>query len=156
MPFPSRPNDRVPMTDSTAHRLATRCGKTLAGGLVVLLTLPTGIGIALGGWLAGHRTTTPGRGAVAGGVAGLLGALPWTVLVYLASAGAFEPIGYHENGIHIGINTAAPGALAPWQEVGLAVMFATVLVAVAVGGGIAAGLPIDLAGELREELSNAN
>lgn len=144
------------MMDSTAHRLATRCGKTLVGSLVVLSTLPTGIGAALGGWLAGHRTTTPGRGAIAGGVAGFLGALPWTALVYLASAGAFEPIGYHENGIHVGINTAAPGALAPWQEVGIAALFAAVLVAVAVGGGIVAGLSVDLVEELRGELSNAN
>lgn len=143
------PRDALP-------RLATRAGKTLLGSIVVLLTLPTGIGAVLGGWLAGHGCERPLDGGLAGAVAGLVGALPWATVVYLASAGAFDPIGYHRNGIHVGINTAAPGLLAPWQEVGLAVLFAACLVGVAAAGGAVAGAGFDVVDTLKAEVSSAN
>jgi hypothetical protein len=144
------------MSRETLPRLATRAGKTLLGSIVVLLTLPTGLGAALGGWTAGHGCERPLDGGLAGAVAGLVGALPWTAVVYLASAGAFDPIGYHRNGIHVGINTAAPGLLAPWQEVGLAVLFASCIVAVGIVGGAVAGTGFDVVGTLREEVASAN
>jgi hypothetical protein len=144
------------MSRDSLHRFATRAGKTLLGSIVVLVTLPTGIGAALGGWLAGHGSERPLDGGLAGAVAGLLGALPWTALVYLASAGAFDPIGYHRNGIHVGINTAAPGLLAPWQEVGLAVLFAGCIVGVVAVGGALAGTGLDVVDTLSEEASTAN
>jgi hypothetical protein len=144
------------MTDSSTPGLVTRAGKTLLGSIVVLLTVPTGLGPAAGGWLAAHRVNSALRGGVAGGVAGLLGALPWAALVYLASAGAIEPLGYHEGGVHVGINTVAPGTLPLWAEVGLAALVAGILVVVAAAGGAVAGLPTDLVGRLREELASAN
>jgi hypothetical protein len=144
------------MTDANANSVLVRTGKTLLGSIVALLTVPTGLGPALGGWLAGHRASTPVRGGLAGGAAGILGALPWAGLVYLASAGAIEPVGYHEGGVHVGINTVAPGTLPLWLEVGLAVLVAGVIVAAAVAGGIAAGLSTDIVGDVREAFSNAN
>lgn len=135
--------------------LATRIGRVLLGSLVVLMTAPTGIGAALGGWLAARGTTDPLRGGVAGGVAGLLGALPWAALVYFASAGAFAPVGYHENGVHIGINTAAPELLTLWQELAITGLVAGIFVGFAVLGGIVAGLSTAVLGELRADASNA-
>lgn len=129
--------------------------QTLLGGLVVLVTVPTGVGPAVGGWLAGRRTQGPVRGALLGGLAGLLGSLPWATLVYLASAGAFEPVGYHRGVVHVGINTAAPGTFVLWQEVALAGLVAGTLVGLAVLGGLTAGLSEDLVGALRDELSTA-
>ncbi|WP_276257434.1 hypothetical protein [Haloglomus litoreum] len=144
------------MTRDALHRFATRAGKTLLGGIVVLLTLPTGIGAAFGGWLAGHGCERPLDGSIAGATAGLVGALPWAGLVYLASAGAFAPIGYHRNGVHVGINTAAPELLAPWQEFGLTLLFAACLVGIAAAGGALAGTGIAVVDTLREEVSSAN
>jgi hypothetical protein len=135
--------------------LTTRIARALLGSLAVLVTAPTGIGPALGGWLAGRGTTDPLRGAVAGGVAGLIGALPWATLVYLASAGAFAPVGYHENGVHVGINTAAPELFTLWQELAIAGLVAGTFVAFAVLGGIVAGLSTTVVGELRADASNA-
>lgn len=133
--------------------LANRFAQVLLGGVVVLVTAPTGVGPALGGWLAGRGSTDSLRGALAGGVAGLLGAFPWAALVYLASAGAFAPVGYHENGVHVGINTAAPELLTFWQEVAIASLVAGIFVGFAVVGGTAAGLSTTLLGELRSEVS---
>jgi hypothetical protein len=64
-------------------------------------------------------------------------------------------VGHHENGVHVGINTAAPRLLAPWQELGLAVLVAGTIVA-AVCGGIVAGLGTDIAGELRSACAPSN
>jgi hypothetical protein len=136
--------------------LTTRTGRVLLGSLAVLVTAPTAIGAALGGWLAARGTGGPLRGAVAGGVAGLLGSLPWATLVYLASAGAFAPVGYHENGIHIGINTMAPGALTLWQELGIAALMAGIFVGFAVAGGLVAGLSTTVLTELRADRSAAS
>ncbi|WP_257299051.1 hypothetical protein [Haloarchaeobius sp. FL176] len=143
------------MTRST-QPLATRIGRVLLGSLAVLVTAPTGIGVTLGGWLAGRGTTDAVRGAVAGGVAGLLGSLPWAALVYLASAGAFAPVGYHEGGVHIGINTMAPGALALWQELGIAALVGGIFVGFAVVGGVVAGSSTTLLAELRADRSPAS
>ncbi|WP_256298513.1 hypothetical protein [Haloarchaeobius salinus] len=140
---------------SPKRSLTTRIARVLLGSLAVLLTAPTGVGPALGGWLAGRGTTDPLRGAVAGGIAGLLGALPWATLVYLASAGAFAPVGYHENGVHVGINTAAPELLTFWQEVAIATLVAGTFVGFAVLGGIVAGLSTTILDELRADVSNA-
>ena len=133
--------------------LATRIARILLGSLAVLVTAPTGVAPAFGGWLAGRGTTGPLRGGLAGGVAGLLGSLPWAVLVYLASAGAFAPVGYHENGVHIGINTAAPELLTLWQELAITGLVAGTFVGFAVLGGIVAGLSTTVLGELRADVS---
>jgi len=134
----------------TTH--VSRLADVLLGSIVVGLTGGTGVGAVAGGWLAGRRSTTPRLGALTGAVAGLAGALPWATLVYLASAGAIDPVGYHENGIHIGINTAAPGLLVPWQEVALAALIGWTLVVAAVCGGIVAGLETDVLADLQREL----
>lgn len=133
----------------------TRLTDTLLGSIVTALTAPLGVGPALGGWLAGRRERTPGRAALLGGIAGAVGAIPWVWLVYLASAGAIEPVGYHEGGVHIGINTAAPGTFVLWQEIALAALVGAVFVGFAVGGGFLAGIDEDIVGEMREDLSGA-
>jgi len=139
------------MTETTTT--STLVGDIVLGSIVVALTGFTGIGTVVGGWLAGRRARRPALGVVQSAVAGVVGALPWATLVYLASAGAIEPVGYHENGVHIGINTVAPGVLAPWQEVGLAALVAATTVAPAVCGGVVAGLDTDVVGGLRRELT---
>lgn len=139
------------MTETrTTH--VSRLADVLLGSIVAGLTGGTGIGAVAGGWLAGRRSASPRLGALTGAVAGLLGALPWATLVYLASAGAIEPVGYHENGIHVGINTAPPGLLVPWQEVGLAALVGWTLVVAAVCGGVVAGLETDVLTDLRREI----
>lgn len=124
------------------------------GSIVTLVTLPSGLGPAVGGWLAGRRTAAPLAGAVAGGLAGLLGALPWSALVFLASAGAIDPIGYHEGVVHVGVNPASPGALALWQVIGLTVLFAGTLTVIAAGGGLVVGLRTDVSEGIRKDASN--
>ena len=119
-----------------------RVASILLGSLAVLMTVPTGIGPAVGGWVAGRLTTSEKQGATAGFVAGIIGGVPWVVLVYLASAGAFEPIGYHEDFIHIGINTVDSEVLSVWQEVGIAVLFGCVITSFSTVGGAVAGKSI--------------
>ena len=130
------------------HRLADG----LLGCIVALVTAPTGIGVFLGGWLAARRSGSPLGGALTGGVAGLVAALPVATLVYLASAGAIDPIGYHEGVVHVGVNTAAPGTFALWQEVAFASVTGGVLLAAAVLGGLVAGVTTDAVDGLRAEL----
>ena len=130
------------------HRLADG----LLGCIVALVTAPTGIGVFLGGWLAARRSGSPVGGALTGGVAGLVAALPVATLVYLASAGAIDPIGYHEGVVHVGVNTAAPGTFALWQEVAFASVTGGVLLAAAVLGGLVAGVTTDAVDGLRAEL----
>lgn len=127
------------MTDPNRTTAVARLVRTVVGSIVVLLTAPTGVGPVAGGWIAATRTGNPARGAVAAGLAGLAGTLPWTALVYLASTGAIDPIGYHDGLVHVGVMTAAPGTLAPWHEVGIAVLFTGTLVALSVCGGVVAG-----------------
>jgi MFS family permease len=132
-----------------------RTAHVLFGSIVTLLTVPSGIGPAIGGWVAARRTASPTTGAVTAGFAGLIGTLPWAGLVYLATAGAIEPIGYHEGLVHVGVNTAAAETFVLWQEVGLTALVAGIVVSTAVLGGIVAGLDVDVAGELREEVVRA-
>ena len=136
---------------SVRHRLADG----LLGSIVALVTAPTGLGVALGGYLAARRTTSPLGGALTGGVAGLVAAAPVATLVYLASAGAIDPIGYHEGVVHVGVNTAAPGTFVLWQEIAFASVTGGVLVGAAVFGGLLASLPTDPVAEVREELTAA-
>jgi hypothetical protein len=126
------------MTERASHSVVGVVAETLLGGLVVLLTVPTGVGPAAGGWLAARTTAAPARGLAVSAVAGLLGALPWGVLVYLAASGAIAPIGYHEGPVHVGVNTAAPGLLTVWQEVALALLVGVVVAGTAVAGGFLA------------------
>jgi len=128
------------MAETASHSVFSVVAETLLGGLVVLLTVPTGVGPAVGGWFAARKTAGPTRGLAAGAVAGLLGALPWGVLVYLAASGAIAPVGYHEGLVHVGLNTAAPGLLVFWQEVALALVVGVVVVGMAAAGGLLAGL----------------
>jgi ABC-type amino acid transport substrate-binding protein len=130
----------------------TRLTDGLLGSIVALVTAPLGVGPALGGWLAGRNTETPGGGAIAGAIAGIVGAAPWMWLVYLASAGKIEPIGYHEGLLHVGVNTAAPETVVLWQELALAGLVGAVIVGAAAVGGFLSGLDIDVVVELREEL----
>lgn len=141
------------MTAPLVRKVASRGSKLLAGAFVVVLAVPTGAGPGIGGWIAGNGTTSPSRGTVAGGVAGLLGALPWSVLAYLASAGAVPPIGYHDGFVHVGVNPAPPGLLSPWQEVAVAILLGGIVTTVAAVGGLVAGMRTDFAGELRAELA---
>lgn len=126
------------MTSSDSRPVYRVVTQTLLAGLVVLLTVPTGVGPAAGGWLAARKTARPARGLAASAVAGLLGALPWATLVYLAASGAIAPFGYHEGPVHVGVNPAAPGLLVGWQEVASALLVGAVLVGTAVAGGILA------------------
>jgi hypothetical protein len=114
--------------------------QTLLGGLVVLVTVPTGVGPVAGGWLASRESKRQCRKVVMSAGAGLLGALPWIALVFLATRGAIEPIGYHEGVVHVGIQSASPGTFVLWQEVGVTIAFAGTVVGITVAGGIIAGL----------------
>jgi hypothetical protein len=132
----------------------TRIGNVLLGSIVTLVSAPTGIGPAVGGWIAGRRTGSPVAGGVAGAIAGLLGSLPMAALVFAAASGSIEPIGYHEGVVHIGVNTAAPGALVLWQELALSGLVLGVLVTAAVVGGIVAGVETDIVADIRADLAN--
>ena len=132
-----------------------RLTDTILGSIVTLVTAPFGLGAALGGWLAGrHAGSVPG-GALAGAFVGIVGAVPWAGLVYLASAGAIKPIGYHEGPVHIGINTASPDTLVFWQELALAGTVGAVILGAAIVGGALAGTNADVVGEVRTELSQS-
>lgn len=132
----------------------TRLTDILFGSLVASVTAPLGVGPAIGGWLAARSAETPVGGGIAGAIAGTVGAVPWVWLVYLASAGAIGPVGYHEGIVHVGVNTAAPETFVLWQEIALAGLVGVVLVGAAVAGGALAGSDFDLAGEMREEMQN--
>lgn len=125
-----------------AFRPTGRVASILLGSLAVLITVPTGVGSAIGGWVAGRRATSEKKGATAGFVAGVIGGVPWVVLVYLASAGAFDPVGYHEGSIHVGINTVDSEVLSLSQEVGIAVLFGCVITSFSTVGGAVAGKSI--------------
>jgi len=127
----------------------------LLGCIVALVTAPTGIGVFLGGWLTARHSGSPLGGALSGGVAGLVAALPVATLVYLASAGAIDPIGYHEGVVHVGVNTAAPGTFALWQELVFASLTGGVLLAAGVLGGLVATLATAAVEDLRAELKAA-
>jgi hypothetical protein len=133
----------------------TRLADALLGTIVAVLTAPTGLGAGLAGWVAARRSGGAVAGTVTGAVVGLVGAAPWAALVYLASAGAIDPVGYHEGLIHVGINPAAPETFVLWQEVGLAVLVGGIVVAAAAAGGFVAGSAADVAGELRSDLTEA-
>jgi len=125
----------------------------LLGSIVAVLTAPTGIGAALGGWLAARRAESTLGGVLTGAVVGLVAALPWSWLVYLASSGGIDHLGYHEDLVHVGVNPAAPETFVLWQEVSLAVLCGSVFLAAGVLGGLLATLGTDLVAEVREELS---
>jgi len=134
-----------------SHRLTDG----LLGSIVAVLTAPTGIGATLGGWLAARRAESPVDGALTGAVVGIVAALPWSWLVYLAASGRLDHLGYHENFVHVGVNPAAPEALVLWQEVSLAALCGGLFVAVTVLGGFLATLGADLVETVREELATA-
>jgi 4-amino-4-deoxy-L-arabinose transferase-like glycosyltransferase len=127
----------------------------LLGSIVAVLTAPTGIGAALGGWLAARRAESALGGALTGAVVGLLAALPWGWLVYLASSGGIDHIGYHEDFVHVGVNPAAPETLVFWQEVSLAVLCGGIFFGTALVGGLLATLGTDIVADVREELATA-
>ncbi|WP_226480152.1 hypothetical protein [Natrinema amylolyticum] len=133
-----------------------RRADVVSGSIVALLTAPTGIGAAVGGWIAARRTSHPRTGAVAGGTVGLLSAIPWAAVVYAASAGMIGRIGYHGEWFHIGLTPVAPDALVPWQEIGIAVLVALGLVAAAALGGLVAGRSSNETGEVRREPGRAD
>ena len=141
------------MAETRTRTVARSVARTLLGSLVVLVTVPTGVGPVAGGWLAGRDAKRAGRGVLAAGVAGLLGALPWAAVVFLAASGAIEPVGYHRGIVHVGVRTASPATLVRWQEVGLTALVTVTVVGVAVAGGALAGLPGGSLGRLRDELS---
>jgi len=133
------------------HRLADG----LLGSVVALLTAPTGIGPTLGGYLAAHRAETPVGALLVSGAVGVVAALPWTGLVYLAVSGAIEPVGFHEGNVHVGVNTAPPEAFALWQELALAGLCGGLFVGAALVGGLLAGVWTAVGDELRAELTTA-
>jgi len=112
------------------------------GTAVTALTVPAGLGPALGGWLAARGATDPRRGAATGAAVGAVAALPWAWLVYLATVGAIDPIGYHRGVVHLGVIPAPPGLVAPWGAAAVAALVGAVVAAVAAcGGAIAAATP---------------
>ncbi|MFB6250360.1 MAG: hypothetical protein ABEI27_01520 [Halobellus sp.] len=113
---------------------------TLLRSLVVLLTVPTGVGPIAGGWIASRGIRRQARAVVAAAVAGLLGVSLWTVTVWLAVRGAIDPAGYHEGIVHIGIRTASPGRFVRWQEIGVTLVPTVTVAALSVAGGILAAL----------------
>jgi hypothetical protein len=127
----------------------------LFGSIVAVLTVPIGLGPAVGGWLAARRTRTARGSVLAGGVAGLVAALPWSGLVYLAAAGAIDPVGYHEGLVHVGVNPAAPKTFVLWQELALAALCGGVILSAALAGGLLGGAWNEVGDELREERSQA-
>jgi 4-amino-4-deoxy-L-arabinose transferase-like glycosyltransferase len=127
----------------------------LLGSIVAVLTAPTGIGAALGGWLAARRAESTLGGALTGAVVGLVAALPWSWLVYLASSGGIEHIGYHEDFVHVGVNPAAPETLVLWQELSLTALCGGLLFGATVLGCILATHGSGLVEELRAELATA-
>ena len=127
----------------------------LFGSIIAVVTAPTGIGAALGGWLAARRTRTARGSVLAGAATGLAAALPWSWLVYLAAAGAIDPVGYNEGLVHVGVNPAAPGTFVAWQELALAGLCGVTLFSAALAGGLLAGAWSEVGTELREELSDA-
>lgn len=132
-----------------------RLADGLFGSIVAVVTAPTGIGAALGGWLAARRTRTARGSVLAGAATGLAAALPWSRLVYLAAAGAIDPVGYNEGLVHVGVNPAAPGTFVAWQELALAGLCGVTLFSAALAGGLLAGAWSEVGTELREELSDA-
>ena len=124
------------MSETQTRTVTKTVVQTLLGSLVVLLTVPTGVGPVAGGWLAGRGTRHQRNGVAASTVAGLLGAFPWAVVVFLATRGAIESIGYHKGVVHVGVLTASPGTFVLWQEVGLAVVFTVLVVGISVAGGV--------------------
>lgn len=128
------------MSETASRSVFSVVAQTLLGSLVVLLSVPIGVGPVAGGWLAAQHSERLGVGLATSAVAGVLGALPWGVLVFLAASGAIAPIGYHEGLVHVGVNTAAPGLLVFWQEVGLALLVGVVVVGATVAGGLLSSL----------------
>ena len=131
------------------HRLADG----LLGSVVAVLTAPTGLGAALGGYLAARRAESALGGALTGAVVGLVAALPWSWLVYLAGSGGIDHVGYHEDFVHVGVNPAAPETLVLWQEVSLAVLCGSLFFGAALLGGLLGTLGSGLVAEVREELA---
>lgn len=140
------------MANQRLRSSVARIARALFGSVVVLLTVPTGIGPVLGGWLAGRGTDRPARGLPTSAAAGLLGALPWAVVVFLAARGAIEPIGYHDGLVHVGVMTAAPETFVLWQELGLTVLFVETVTAMAVAGGVLAALSNSVLETLRGDV----
>lgn len=131
------------MLEKRTRTVPRTVARTLLGGLVVLLAVPTGVGPVAGGWIASRELESQRHGVVASAVTGLFGAMPWTALTFLATSGAIEPIGYHEGVVHVGVQTASPETFVLWQEISVAVLIAVTVVALSVAGGILAGLLSD-------------
>ena len=132
-----------------------RLTDVLLGSIVTLVTAPLGVGTVVGGWLGGRHAETLTGGALSGALVGIVGALPWAWVVYLASAGHIEPIGYHERLVHIGITTASADALVLWQELALAGTVGAVLVCAATAGGVVAGMNVDVGSTVRAKLTRS-
>lgn len=127
----------------------------LFGSIVVALSAPSGIGPVTGGWIAARRTTRVVTGGLAATVAGIVGALPWTYLVYLAAAGKIAPVGYHDGVVHVGINPAAPETFVLWQELTLSVLVGVCILSGALIGGCIGGLGAFDCRELRGAISES-
>jgi hypothetical protein len=127
----------------------------LLGSIVAVLTAPTGIGAAVGGWLAARRAESAFGGALTGAVVGLVAALPWSGLIYLAVSGGIGHVGYHENFVHVGVNPAAPETFVLWQELSLTALCGGLFFTAALLGGLLATLGSGLVEEVRDELATA-
>ncbi|WP_222917855.1 hypothetical protein [Natrinema sp. SYSU A 869] len=128
-----------------------RRANVVSGSIVALLTAPTGIGAAVGGWIAARQTGRPRTGAIAGGMTGVLVAIPWAVVVYAASAGLIGRIGYHNEWLQIGLTPVAPETFVLWQEIGIAVLVALGIVTAAIFGGLLAGHSTNGPGDVRRK-----
>ncbi len=128
------------MSKTQTQTVLRTIAQTLLGSIAVCLAVPTGIGPVAGGWLAGHGLQRQRRRIVVSAVAGVVGALPWTVVTFLALTGAIEPVGYHRGVVHVGVLTASPDAFVLWQEVGLSAALTLTVVTFAVAGSVVISL----------------
>lgn len=124
------------MSRTQLHPALDRIGRLLLGAGVTCVTVPTVIGPAVGGWLASTGLRRHRWRSVASGFAGVLGAGPWAILAFLALQGAVDPIGYNVGAVTVGLATAAPDAVALWQEIGVSLVLLTTTTGGAVAGGV--------------------
>lgn len=123
------------MSDRPSPSVRTRLRAICSGTVVVAVGSVTGLGAAVGGWIAAGQTDSLQTAIVSACVAGLLGSLPVGLLVVAAAAGTVDPVGYHEGVVHVGLTTARPETFTRPVEIAFGVLTTLTLVGVTVTGG---------------------
>jgi hypothetical protein len=95
------------------------------------------LGPIVGGWLASRKSESLTRGTGLSALAGLLGAIPWTVGGFLAANGALNTTSVTLGPASIGVEAVTPETLIFWQEIGIALALGATVVSLAVCGGLA-------------------